>query len=247
MQWYKHDTNASSDAKMRKLLLRHGPTGYAIYFHCLELIAGNVDKDNITFELEHDAEIIADNLKVKGTNDKSGVEIVNEVMRYIVELGLFEEHDNRIFGFKLIKRLDSSMTSNPTFRKMIQKAKDNHDGVMTPSCKNRIEKNRKEENIPPKEDKPVKPKSLHPVYQCPMNKTRYETLCEEWGKQVVDSYFKKIMDYCDANGKKYKDYAAAASQWIERDIERGKGPKREVLKETELPEGMLELAMKNYE
>jgi hypothetical protein len=108
-------------------VIRHGAVGYAVYFHCLELIAGNVSNDNITFELEHDSEIIADNLRIRGTNDKSGMQIVEEIMRYIIELELFENHDGRITCFLMIKRLDSSMTSNAAFRKMILDAKENHD------------------------------------------------------------------------------------------------------------------------
>jgi len=134
MLWFKHDTDASTDAKIKKLLLRFGPEGYAVYFHCLELIASDVCESNITFQLEHDSEIIADNLKIKGTKDKSGIEIVEDIMRYIIQLGLFSESEGKIFCFKMLKRLDTSMTSNTRFRALITSAKSNHDGVMTVSC-----------------------------------------------------------------------------------------------------------------
>lgn len=141
MKWFKHDSDASSDAKIRKLIMRHGAVGYAVYFHCLELIAGNVSNDNITFELEHDSEIIADNLRVVGTGDKSGMEVVEAIMRTIIDLELFENNDGRITCFKMIKRLDSSMTGNPSFRRLIASAKESHDyqgeshvPVMTESC-----------------------------------------------------------------------------------------------------------------
>ena len=97
MEWFKHDTNAANDAKIKKLLIRHGAVGYAVYFHCLELIAGNVSRTNITFELEHDAEIIADDLRIRGDGSRSGADIVSEIMRTIVSLGLFEEDGGRIF------------------------------------------------------------------------------------------------------------------------------------------------------
>lgn len=67
---------------------------------------------------------------------------MQEVMRYIISLDLFTENDGHIFCFKLLKRLDSSMTSNPKMRELITSAKEHHDGVMTVSCKNRIEENR---------------------------------------------------------------------------------------------------------
>lgn len=135
MQWLKHDTDATQDAKIKKLLIRHGAVGYAVYFHCLELIAAETSETNLTFELEHDSEIIADNLHIKGTAEKSGIAIVEEIMRMIVRLGLFQESNGRIFCFKLLKRMDLSMTSNPRFRELITEAKKGHDRVMTISCK----------------------------------------------------------------------------------------------------------------
>ena len=125
-------------------------TGYAIYFHGLELIAAGISENNITFELEHDAEIIADNLKIKGTADKSGREIVEEVMRYIVELGLYEEDQDHIYCMKLLKRLDMSMTSTPKLRKTISDAKKRHDVIMINHenpCKKRREEKRRDKNI----------------------------------------------------------------------------------------------------
>ena len=149
MQWYKHDTGASSDARIKKLIIKHGAVGYAIYFHCLELIAGSVSESNITFELEHDSEIIADNLKIKGSSEQSGKDIVEEIMRDIINLGLFEEKEGHIFCFKLLKRLDTSMTSSPKLRSLIAEAKLHHDKVMinhdeVMETHARKEKNRKE-------------------------------------------------------------------------------------------------------
>lgn len=165
MKWYKHDSDASSDAKVKKLLLRHGAVGYAIYFHCLELIMSDFSETNITFELEHDAEIIADNLKIHGDTNESGINIVNRVMHYIIELGLFENHDGRITCMKLLKRLDTSMTSNPGLRKLIADAKGtngkvmiescpSHDAVMIESCQTRLDQTRLEETNTIVESKP---------------------------------------------------------------------------------------------
>jgi len=145
MIWFKHDTSASNDAKIKKIIINHGVAGYAVYFHCLELIAGNISESNINFELEHDAEIIADNLKIKGTSDKSGVEIVENIMRDLIKNGLFEERGGHIFCFKLLKRLDLSMTSNQKLRQLITSAKGYHDKVMINPDKVMQEENRIEE------------------------------------------------------------------------------------------------------
>lgn len=150
MNWFKHDTDASNDAKIKKLILRYSATGYAVYFHGLELIAAGINENNITFELEHDAEIIADNLKIKGTAEKSGREIVEEIMNYIIDLGLFDESQGHIFCLKLLKRMDMSMTSSKKLRKTILDAKKHHDIVMIDhdkSCKIRREEKRRDKKI----------------------------------------------------------------------------------------------------
>lgn len=141
MKWIKHDTDANQDAKLQNVLLDYGLEGYGLYWYCIELIAGKVDKSNITFELEHDARIIARN--VGSTAQK-----VEEMMRYFVKLGLFENCQGTITCLKLAKRLDKSMTSNPEMRSIIESLK-NHDGVMTESenimqDKIRLDQNRKD-------------------------------------------------------------------------------------------------------
>ena len=114
MKWFQHDSSASTDAKIKKLLLRHGPEGYAVYFHCIELVAGNLDRGNINFEIEHDAEIIADNLKFKDDQLMSGTQKVTHIMKTIVELGLFQADENhRVFIYKLAQRLDNTMSRHP--------------------------------------------------------------------------------------------------------------------------------------
>ena len=131
MQWFQHDSDTTQDAKIKKLLIRHGPVGYAVYFHCLELIASDVSESNLTFELEHDSEIIASNLFIKGTEAKSGIEIVEEIMRTIISLGLFSANDGRVFCIKLLKRINLSMTSNAIFRNAITKKKSECQEIMT--------------------------------------------------------------------------------------------------------------------
>lgn len=144
MQWIKHDTNASQDAKLKRVRMKYGLEGYGLYWYCLELIGADVDQTNLTFELEHDAEIISFDTGIH-------VERVNEMMAYMVNVGLFELNETKITCMKLLKRLDQSMTSNKKMRVLITKAKENHDSVMIESDsvmqeKNRIDKKRKNSN-----------------------------------------------------------------------------------------------------
>ncbi len=112
MKWIKHDTDANQDAKLQNVLLDYGLEGYGLYWYCLELIGSKVDKDNINFDLEHDARIIARNTGSTPTR-------VEEMMRYFVDQHLFESTDNVITCLAIAKRLDKSMTSNTQMRHII--------------------------------------------------------------------------------------------------------------------------------
>lgn len=129
MKWFKHDANASRDSKLRRVKMKYGMSGYGLYWHCLEVIVDRVDANNVTFELEDDSEIISLDTGISR-------ELVEEMMGYMVELGLFESSNGTITCLKLAKRLDQSMTSNPKMRKLIKDVCGNHDGNMTESDKN---------------------------------------------------------------------------------------------------------------
>ena len=217
MNWFQHDAGATQDAKIKKLLIRHGAVGYAVYFHCLELIIGNVCEHNITFELEHDSEIIADNLKIGGTGEKSGREIVEDIMRTIVDLGLFTNENGHIFCYKLLKRINLSMTSNKGLREAITQAKEeNHDAIMThhdsvmiptylPTNQPTLPTNKEETP-----DKPAK----RATFQKP-TLDDVKAYCQE-RKNKVDPA--KFLSYYDSNGWKVgrnamKDWRAAVRTW----------------------------------
>ncbi len=143
MKWYKHDANANCDAKLRKVRLKYGMEGYGLYWYCLELIAQNVEKHNLSFELEHDAEIIAADVGIH-------FELVQEMMVFMVDLGLFEQENGIITCLKLAKRTDEYTS------KLIKQL----DNVPTLSRQspdkvrsNRTEEKRLEQNIPSPSEK----------------------------------------------------------------------------------------------
>lgn len=116
MKWFKHDSNAHNDSKLKRIRQKYGMVGYGLYWYCIELIAGNVEKNNISFELEDDAEIIA----IDWNLDQLKVE---EMMRYFVQIGLFESKENTITCLKLAKRLDDTNSKNPQIRSIINSLK----------------------------------------------------------------------------------------------------------------------------
>lgn len=159
MKWFKHDSDANMDDKLQEVLLDYGLEGYGLYWYCIELINAKVETNNLTFELKHDARVIARN--TGSTRQK-----VEEMMKRFVELGLFESSQGVITCLKLGRRLDQSMTGNPSMRKLIKalhshdETTDSHDckanshdsimtesdSVMILSDQKRKEENRTEEN-----------------------------------------------------------------------------------------------------
>ncbi len=73
--------------------------GYGLYWFCLEMIAGTVEKHNLTFELQHDSEVIA-----FATQMNSGK--IAEIMRYMTQIGLFENDRGVISCLKMATRTD---------------------------------------------------------------------------------------------------------------------------------------------
>jgi hypothetical protein len=140
MKWFKHDTNAHTDAKLEKVLMRYGADGYALYWYCIELIAGKLDSKNFTFELEHDSELLGYKLKIDSIR-------IEEIMKYMINIGLFECTNEVITCMKIARRLDSSMSGNAEMRKLIANS---HDRVMMQSGQSHdsviAEQNRTEQN-----------------------------------------------------------------------------------------------------
>ena len=121
MKWFRHFSNAHDSKDLTKVRLKYGAEGYAIYWYCLEVIAGDLGSDeNITFELKHDAEVVGLNLKIDQVR-------VEEIMGYMVQIGLFERSNNTITCLKLAKYLDKKNTRNNEIHKIIDAANElNH-------------------------------------------------------------------------------------------------------------------------
>lgn len=138
MKWFRHDSSANMDAKLQSILLDYGLEGYGLYWYCLELISSKISSTNITFQLEHDARIIA-------RNTGSSAKKVEEMMNKFIELELFESTNGFVTCYRMAKRLEQSMTGNSNMRLIIKELKDNNNKVMTQSDKVMQEETRSEE------------------------------------------------------------------------------------------------------
>jgi Domain of unknown function (DUF4373) len=196
MKWFKHDSDASNDAKLKKLRLKYGAQGYGIYWYCLELISRNVDKHNLTFELEHDAELIADDFKLSA-------DLVQHIMTYMVELELFENTNNIITCLKMATRTDEYT------QKLIQGANKCPDKLPTLSVHNPkksvlIEEKRTEENI--LEDKTKRETTIPKDFSI---SDKVILWAEKNNHTNLQKHFDNFVLSCQARNYKYTNWDAA--------------------------------------
>jgi len=116
MKWFQHQSAASSDRKLKKLLIKYGAEGYGLYWYCIENICSRLEHNNLTFEIEHDSEILAHELKIDTMK-------VEEMMLYMVNVGLFEESNGDITCLTLARYLGDNLTRDINLKAIIREAK----------------------------------------------------------------------------------------------------------------------------
>lgn len=156
MKWLKHDSDAHCDTKMKKLRLKYGMEGYGLYWYILELIARNITKERLTFDLEDDAEIIAHDTGIHQSD-------VEEMMMFMVGIGLFEEDQGLITCLKLARRLDDATSRHPGVREIQEGLRMNSEETpkklrsATEDSSARLDKIRLDKNIKPSDSDPEEP------------------------------------------------------------------------------------------
>jgi len=221
VKWFKHDSDAHTDAKLKRLLLRHGPAGYGLYWYLLECIAKEVNEHNLSFELEEDSELIAMGFGMPR-------EQVESAMRTMVELDLFSVSQGRIACLKMLRRLDASMLPKGTMRERLQKLKEanisqksdgtmvepwsNHGRTMDEPWLNHVNQPTNQQTnkqttgaADATQSKKFRPPSLDDV----------RTYCAERGNNVDPQAF---VDHYEANGwvrgkTKIRDWKACVRTW----------------------------------
>jgi len=200
MKWFRHDSNANTDAKLRRVRMKYGLEGYGLYWYCLELIAAGVEAHNLTFELEHDSEIIAFDTGLHR-------DIVQEMMTYFCNLGLFENVDGTITCLKMASRTDEYIRK--TLRTNSGQTPDKLRIKSRLIEEKRIEEKRKEKKEPKKTVNRFSPPTLEEV----------KAYCAERGNSVDADGF---IDYYQSNGWKVgrnsmKNWKAAVRRWEKKD------------------------------
>ena len=81
MDWFRHDSDAASDIKCRKLVRRCGMAGYGRWWRICELLAGSTGHA-VSVRTEEEAEMLADDLALDST-----AELV-DFLECLCEIGL---------------------------------------------------------------------------------------------------------------------------------------------------------------
>ena len=213
MKWFKHEATANMDAKLQEVLLDYGLEGYGLYWYCLELIAGNVEADKLTFELEHDARIIA-------RNTGSSVQRVEEMMGRFSSLGLFENSDGVITCLKLAKVSDD-YTSKMVRIKGTQ-ALDSKRVLQTPTNSEKVplDKTKLDETTPLKDMSPTAPVNQEKkVSKQFIKPTPQELVAHFESKGSNSNEAENFFNFYESKGwlvgkNKMKVWKASASLWI---------------------------------
>lgn len=206
MKWFKHDSDAHRDAKLKKLLIKYGLQGYGLYFYCLELIVNDIDDENLTFELEYDSELIAHDLNLSH-------ELIQEMMAYMVKLDLFEMNSGVITCLKIARRLDKSMTSNPAIRKLIDEVRTSHDSIMIQSDKPMQDKNRLDK-------KRLIPKD----FKLTDSLIEYAKKKDITDLTYLENFTEEFINSCNQHAYKYADFDSAWKTWLRKRIEKDNTP-----------------------
>lgn len=202
MQWFKHDSSANQDVKIKKLRRKHGLMGYGLYWYIIERIQGELSLTNTSLSLEDDAEVIALDW---GVNEQE----IQRIMNTMLSLKLFHTNQHgQLVCPSMAKRLDASMASGDKMRKLIAALKNEHsnnhqapimtelvkspDSVMAVSCK-KEEKDKKDKN---RIDKNILDESVHTTSEQTDTNTNHQPQQEKEKEKEVNqgSVFERALN-----------------------------------------------------
>jgi hypothetical protein len=224
MKWFKHSASANQDAKLKRVRMKYGMEGYGLYWYCIELVASEVEQNKLTFELEHDAEIISFDTGIH-------YERVNEMMAYMVDLELFEDSSGTITCMKLAKRADEYTAKYLKTKLEIINSVHSPDSV--PTISSPKERKGKEKRL--KESKQV----ISPEHECSepveiertiitmkyksgdyaLTETEYEKHKKAYPNINLITEYEKMALWCEQNPKQRKTKAGMPrfiSGWLSR-------------------------------
>jgi len=223
MKWFKHQSDLRYDAKIRRLISKHGVAGYGVYNFALEAITEHLDTDSPIPELEDTSTDIAEYLHMDTLK-------VEEIILFCLNQGLFEQSETtgRILCNKVYKYIDKASTRSLELREMIKNyqlaTESTSVSVVVRDCP------RQTETVLDKADRTEqnRTESKRAVFAKPtlVEVTEY---CKERKNSIDSQHF---IDHYESNGwivgkTKMKNWKAAIRTWENRSKEFNQSPKQE--------------------
>jgi hypothetical protein len=210
MLYFKHHTKMRHDVKIKRLISKYGLEGYGLYVLILESIAEDISTESPMPLLQETCEDIAEFYNCNSAK-------VDEIVKYMVSQNLFsiETLSKKLACYKIYKYLEQSQTRSEKIRQLITAYKDRPemqqiaDMSQTVSDKSdRTEQNRTEEEKNTRHKYGLYSNIL-------LSDQDYLKLSEDLPN--LNDLIEKMSTWCKANGKTYKDYAAALRNWAKRE------------------------------
>lgn len=229
MKWFKHETSDRNKVEAKLIKAKFGVEGYGIYMSLLEVIGETIEQDNFKdwghVDAMHDITTLADECCV--TPEK-----LKEFLTFCDQKGIFEKHKGRLFSRLILRRLDE-------WAERINSAR-NRSGVTRESLgsgsgatRARVEESRVEEKRVEKSTAPAKPEaSVSYLRSIPEEDLKEFTYRFDASPKQVTSKAEDLVNYCEAKGKRYKNYRSFLINALKKDFKEMTDEERERRKVT---------------
>jgi hypothetical protein len=209
--YFSHDFNARNDEKIKRLLMRHGMSGYGVYWSIIEDLYMNANA------LRTECERIAYELRV----DEQLVKSV------IFDFDLFVFDDQNFGSLSVQRRLDERFEKSAKARESANKRWNNANALQTQSDRNAIKESKVKENKV-KENKNIYKDSLNPLLififeNCPNIQKMNQPMSEIEANKLMDAFeFQEIteilvsMDNYKKLNTSYQSPFKTCLNWLKR-------------------------------
>lgn len=214
--YFSHDYTARNDAKIKKLLQKHGYLGYGIYWALIEDLYLN---DNC---IQYDIECIAFDLR---TNEQIIESIINDFNLFELNLPNFssisvqkrmekrnEKSDKARYNASKRWNNANAMQSHSE-RNALNESKVNeikvNESILNDNINNNISKNF--EIMQSKLEKKSKMVSFEKsdIFDFDVFKTKFN----EWSPEKIKHYYESALAYSESKGVKYINWTSAIKNW----------------------------------
>ena len=201
--YFSHDYTARTDAKIKKLLQKHGYLGYGLYWALIEDLYLN---ENC---IQYDIECIAFDLR---TNEMIIESIIND-------FNLFELSNNTFSSISVQKRMEKRNEKSEKASLSASKRWNNANAMQTQCDSNALNESKVNESklneIKIKDNSLIDKKSKlisfekSDIFDFNVFKTKFN----DWAPDKIQHYYESALAYSESKGVKYLNWASAIKNW----------------------------------